>query len=115
MTVKEVYELTGSDFNNVINRLMKDTLVKKFTLKFLNDKSYAELCAGLESGDCEEAFRAAHTLKGVCQNLAFTRLAKISSDVTEELRAGNLEGAKSLFPEVEKRYAELTEEIKKID
>ncbi len=115
MTVKEVYELTGSDFNNVLNRLMKDTLVKKFALKFLNDKSYSELSAALENNDCEEAFRAAHTLKGVSQNLAFTRLAEVSSKITEELRAGNMDGAKEMFPEVETRYNELTEAINKID
>ncbi len=115
MTVKEVYELTGSDFSNVLNRLMKDTLVKKFALKFLNDKSYSELGAALENNDCEEAFRAAHTLKGVSQNLAFTRLAEVSSKITEELRAGNINGAKAMFPEVEERYAELTDAIKKID
>lgn len=114
MTVKEVYEITGSDFNNVINRLMKDTLVKKFSLKFLNDKSFSELKAALNTDNLDEAFRAAHTLKGVCQNLAFTRLAGISSDITEELRSKNLEGAKSLFHEVEKRYIKLNDELAKL-
>lgn len=34
----------------------------------------------------EEAFRAAHTLKGVSQNLAFTPLVKSVSALTEQLR-----------------------------
>ena len=52
----------------------------------------------------EEAFRAAHTLKGVCLNLGFDNLYKASSAITEIFRAGELAGAKEAFEEVEKQY-----------
>ena len=39
----------------------------------------------------ELAFRAAHTLKGVCMNLGFDHLYKLSFEITESLRTGNLE------------------------
>jgi len=43
----------------------------------------------------KEAFRAAHTLKGVCQNLGFTNLYQPTCDLTEVLRTGTLEGTKA--------------------
>ena len=55
-------------------------------------------------GNVEEAFRAAHTLKGVCLNLGFDNLYKASSAITEIFRAGELAGAKEAFEEVEKQY-----------
>lgn len=34
----------------------------------------------------EDAFRAAHTIKGICQNLSLTALLKAASELTEALR-----------------------------
>ena len=45
-----------------------------------------EQCYNAIESNYEEA---AHTLKGVCANLGFTQLFKVSSDITEELRNGN--------------------------
>ena len=45
----------------------------------------------------ELAFRAAHTLKGVCMNLGFDHLYKPSFEITESLRASNLELALQQF------------------
>ena len=74
MELKEVYEKIGGDYDDVVRRLMGEKLVRKFLLKFLDDKSYADLERTLSEGDYKEAFRAAHTLKGVCQNLSLTSL-----------------------------------------
>lgn len=67
MTVQECYEKMGGDFNDVVKRLMTESLVKRFVVKFLKDDSYQNLCEGMKAENREEAFRAAHTLKGVCQ------------------------------------------------
>ena len=42
----------------------------------------------LEEQNYEEAFRAAHTLKGICQNLAFVQLYDSSAQLCEALRGG---------------------------
>ena len=86
MELKEVYEKIGGDYDDVVRRLMGEKLVRKFLLKFLDDKSYADLGRTLSEGDYKEAFRAAHTLKGVCQNLSLISLYQVSSQLTEELR-----------------------------
>lgn len=40
----------------------------------------------MAQGNCEAAFRAAHTLKGVSANLGFTQLCASASQLTELLR-----------------------------
>lgn len=115
MTIKEFYERTSGNYQEALGRMMKDALVQRFALKFLNDKSYAELEENLDSGNTELAFRAAHTLKGVCRNLAFTRLANSASEITEMLRAGDIATAKLYFPKVQSDYKVLVKAISEIN
>ena len=86
MTVKECYEAMGADYDDVMGRLRKDERVQKFLLKVLDDKSFALLCSSLESRDMAEAFRAAHTMKGVSQNLSLMRLYHAANEMSELLR-----------------------------
>lgn len=86
MTVKECYEMFGGDYEDVLQRIPRDELVKKFVLKFLDDKSYEKLKVGLQQENMEEAFRAAHSLKGVSQNLSFQKLGQSAGELTEQLR-----------------------------
>ena len=69
----------------------------------------------LEEKDAPTAFRAAHTLKGVCQNLGFDALYVPSSALTEALRGGSLDGADELFPPVEKEYQRVVEALKALE
>ncbi len=89
MTIKECYALINADFDGVMSRLLADTRVEKFALKFPDDPSLKTLCDSFAAGDIETAFRAAHTLKGTSANLGFTDLFEKASAVTEELRNGN--------------------------
>ena len=88
MTVKECYDAMGADYEDVLGRLRKDERIQKFVLKLLNDKSYELLINSMEAGDMNEAFRAAHTLKGVCQNLSITALYHSSAELADRLRDG---------------------------
>lgn len=86
MTIQECYESFGGDFDDVRQRIPKDELIQRFALKFLDDKSYENLQAGLKNDDMDQAFRAAHHLKGVSQNLSFKKLGISSSELMEVLR-----------------------------
>ena len=116
MTVKECYEKMGANYENVLSRLGgSEDLVKRFALKFLNDSSYQNLEQQLQNKDVEEAFRAAHTLKGVCLNLGFDNLFTVSSDLTEKLRAKELDGADELFEKVKEQYEITVEALKGLE
>ena len=94
----------GADYEEVFHRLPRESMIRKFALMFLNDDSYPKLEQALKEGNVKEAFRAAHTLKGVCQNLGFTNLYQPTYDLTEVLRTGTLEGTKELFDSVTCQY-----------
>ena len=114
MELKEVYEKIGGDYDDVVRRLMGEELVRKFLLKFLDDKSYADLERTLSEGDYKEAFRAAHTLKGVCLNLGFTELYKVSAELTEVLRGRETAGSDELYAQVKEQYTTLTDAIREL-
>ena len=76
------------DYQDALGRLRSDRLVQKFVLKFLADGSYDLLTQSMEEENYAEAFRAAHTIKGVCQNLGLTKLLNSSSELAEALRNG---------------------------
>ena len=89
MTVEELYQRIGGDFEDVSRRLPSEAFVAKYIVKFADDSSCADLVAAWRAADEQAAFEAAHTAKGVCGNLALTKLAELSSAITEALRPGN--------------------------
>ena len=73
----------GADYAPVLQRLGSERIVTKFALRFLEDKTFSGLCDALDAHDAEEAFRMAHTLKGICLNLGFEPLRQASSELTD--------------------------------
>lgn len=63
-----------------------------------------KLKESLAKNDGEEAFRAAHTLKGVCLNLGFDELFEVSAELTEKLRERKTAGSEELFQKVSQKY-----------
>ena len=107
MTIVECYQQLGGNLENAKTRLPSDSLIKRFIIKFLDDSSYSELCDALQKGQRDEAFRAAHTLKGVCANLGFDQLENSASALTELLRPKDIgipEEAVSMMNEVKRDY-----------
>lgn len=104
MTLQECYEKLGGDYAAVSSRLPSEKFIQKYVLKFADDKTMELLESSWEGGNFDEAFRAAHTIKGMCQNLSFTRLEKSSSALTEALRGGQSPEAGGLYEQVIKDY-----------
>ena len=104
MTIQECYAQMGADYNEVFRRLYNEAMIRKFVLLFPKDDSFHKLEVALREQNVKEAFRAAHTLKGVCQNLGFANLYAPAVTLTETLRAGQMDGTAEQFAEVEKQY-----------
>lgn len=115
MTLKECYSALEGDYESVLSRLMTEKLVQKFALKFLNDASFNNLEKNINESNWDDAFREAHTLKGVCQNLSFTKLFSSSSLMTESLRGGNTEEAIRIFLQVKEDYNQTVSAIKELN
>ena len=113
MTMQECYAALEGDYQEVLGRLYSEALVRKFVGKFLSDPSFQLLEDSMKAGSYEEAFRAAHTLKGVSQNLSFTKLYQSSHALTETLRTKDYEAAAKLLAQVEADYSQTAGAIRR--
>ena len=86
MTLEAFYAKIGGNSADVLRRLPSEAMVRKFIGKYPADTSWGSLESAINSQDWEAAFRAAHTLKGVAQNLGFPRLYQAAAVLTEALR-----------------------------
>lgn len=89
MTLQELYDQIGGNYEEAISRLRMEKLVSRFVIRFLGDTSCKDLIDSWKSGDEEATFRAAHAAKGVTANLSLTRLCDFSTQICEALRPGN--------------------------
>ena len=112
MNLKDCYIKFGGDFDEVLCRFRREETVQKFAFKFLDDKSFSLFESSIGSKDYEDALRAVHTLKGICQNLSFTRLFESSSLVTNALKENDWNKAVDMMPKLSKDYYETINVIK---
>lgn len=112
MTLKECYESFDGDFDSVLLRLNREQLVEKFVYKFLDDKSFCLFKTSMENGDYDEALRAVHTLKGICQNLSFTKLYESSNITTSALKENDYQKAAESIPQLSEDYHRIINAIK---
>ena len=89
MTVQELYETIGGNYESAKRILMNDALIGRFIVKLLNDKSCARLLDAEEGMDPTALFEGAHAMKGVYANLGLDALSRAASELAEEFRPGN--------------------------
>ena len=108
--LRKIYEIAGGDSEKVLARFGgNEEMLKHFLCLFARDDSFAKLQDTLAAGETEDAFRAVHTLKGICANLGFDRLYEKASEMTELLRRGELDNAKPLFAGLAEIYGKVIE------
>ena len=112
MTLKECYDQMNGSYEEAKGRLMMDSMIERFIFKFLDDQTMANLRKAVAEGDIAVSFRAAHTLKGVAANLAFTQLQRAASQLTEQLRPQQSPADAALMANVEKAYAAVVDAIR---
>lgn len=114
MTVKEFYDVAGGGYEEMFAKFSSDATITAFLKIFNRDKSYDTLTQKLAEGDVSGAFQAAHTLKGVVLNLNIVGLIKPVVDVTEALRANDLDGAKKLYEDLKGNYEHVVTALKQL-
>ena len=115
MTLKEFYEQIDGSYEDTLHRLTSEALVHRFVLKYPADPSFAQLREAVAAADWESAFRAAHTLKGVAQNLDFGDLGRSAAALTEALRGTKLLEDYSLYESVVQAQTALTNAISALE
>lgn len=114
MTVRESYEKMGANYDGVLSRLGNEMLIQEICCKIPQRPKLPGSYRSIEQGDAERAFRAAHTLKGICLNLGFDNLYKPGEALTEKLRGRELNGYEALYAEVKNQYNKTVEAINEI-
>ena len=112
MTLNECYQRMHGNYEEAKSRLSIDPMIEHFLNRFLEDTTMASLREAVAAGNIPDSFRAAHTLKGVSANLAFTELQAAASQLTEQLRPQTAPGAPDLVQKVEEAYALVVDSIK---
>ena len=107
--VKATLVEAGVNVQTALERFMgNEQLMVKFLKKFTDDTNFQKLVSAIEEKNWEEAFKAAHTMKGLCGNLSIENLQNLVSEQTEFLRAGNGEEAAAMMPQVQEAYDKVT-------
>lgn len=101
---------SGADVESTLKRFMgNEAMYEKFLKKFTDNSNYSGLEESIRTKDYEEAFKCAHTLKGVSANLGLDPIYKAASDLTEEVRGKandevNGERVQEIWQELQKVY-----------
>ncbi len=98
-------EKIGVHYATALARFMdNEALLHRFLFRFPQDPNYSALVCAIQSGNINDAFRAAHTLKGITSMLSMDDLFAVLSEQSERLRTGDLSAAQALQPEVDRLY-----------
>lgn len=89
-----------------------EAMFEKFIRRYTEDTHYEELLTAIEANDSDQAFRIAHTLKGVVGNLSFTTYYNAITPLTELLKEGKLEEARALVPSIQQAEEKALEALK---
>ncbi len=86
MTIDGLREY-GANVDEGLGRCMNmEDFYLKLVAKAVNDQAFASLNAAIRADDLDEAFEAAHRLKGALANLALTPLSEPVEEMVELLR-----------------------------
>ena len=115
MDLEALYKQVGGSAGEVLKRIPSEKMLRKFVGKYLADPTFGNLESAAAVQDWKGAFLAAHTLKGVAQNLGFANLQRSAAELTEALRRDKPLTDMALFQKVREDQKELVEAIGKLD
>lgn len=120
MTLRELYENIGGDYDQALRILRMDKLLDKHIRKYVKNGAVEELLSAGESMDPAGLFETSHAVKGVSANLGLVRMAEAASEISEEFRPGNPrkmtdDQVAEKIKEIRDLYSHMAEEIKKYE
>ncbi len=89
MTIQQLYEKIGGNYDHAVRVMKKDKLIDKYVRKLKDSGLGTQLAQAGETLDGGKLFESAHAMKGVCANLGLDALAAAADEITEEFRPGN--------------------------
>lgn len=100
----------GIDLADAMKRMDDDeALYKRLAFKYLNNTNYVDLVAAMEVKDYDDAYHAAHTLKGVSGNLSLAKLYQVASAASDALKQGEYQAAEQMMPDLKAAHEKAVE------
>lgn len=120
MTIKQLYQNVGGDYDQAMRVLRMEKLMDKHVRKFPQNGVVEGLLEAVDGMDPTRLFEAAHAMKGVCANLGFVNLSDAASEIAEEFRPGKErklsdDEVKSRIATIRETYERVTEGIRKYE
>ena len=106
---RKALKSVGVNIDEARERFMdNDLFMDKCFKMFIQDKNFIKLKEGVLNNNIEEAFIAAHTLKGVCGELSIYKLGGIVCQMSYMLKGGDIKSASEIMPEALYEYEMLS-------
>ncbi len=97
--------LAGIKANEGIKRFNGNAdMYEKYLRGFAEDDHYPKLLQSMEQNDVEQAFQAAHALKGIVGNLSIEGMEVIVKPLVEDLRGKDIDTARDKMPQLQESY-----------
>lgn len=106
---RKALKSVGVNIDEARERFMdNDLFMDKCFKMFIQDKNFIKLKEAVLNNNIEEAFIAAHTLKGVCGELSIYKLGGIVCQMSYMLKGGDIKSASEIMPEALYEYEMLS-------
>lgn len=110
---KDNIENLGINMNKVNERFNGNYgLIKELFIDFTMDCNFIKLKNALSENNYKEAFIAAHTLKGICDELYIEGFGDIICRISYLIKDGNIKQVYEIMPQAEQAYKVLSENLK---
>lgn len=114
MSVRAFYDRIGGDYEEVIQRLTDDQLIKKYLNMFVKAEDYSRLQEHMQNHDWQAAFESVHNIKGNALNLGLAGLIEASSLLCEALRYGEPTADMEMMQDLTNCYLRIINEVSQI-
>lgn len=95
----------GINYDEGVARFANNVnLYERILANFPQDPSYGNLISALQKEEFSEAFRHAHSLKGVSGNLSLEKLYNAICPLVDALRSNNTNSVNDFMPLVKESY-----------
>ena len=120
MTLQELYQNIGGDYNQALRVLHVEKLLDKHIRKFPKNGVMESVLTAGKSMDATALFETAHAVKGVTANLGLVAISNLASEITEEFRPGTVrkltdEQVREKLGKMEELYRKTIEGIKQYE
>lgn len=116
MTVRELYQEIGGDYDDFVTRIPKESLLSKFVRQYVSGDEFARMIAAYEAGDYKGVFDASHSLKGMAANLSLNKIRETISAICEATRMGDpVNDISQLIETAKQDHEKLSSLVDKLD